>query len=47
MRSVFLLGATALTLVACSQERTGAWTGYAEADLVYVAAPAGHAEPVA
>lgn len=31
--------AALFALVSCSEQRTGAWTGYAEADLVYIAAP--------
>jgi len=39
LRPILLLFLPALALAACSEPRSGAWTGYAEADLVYVAAP--------
>lgn len=39
LRPVLLFSVLALALIACSEPRSGAWTGYAEAELVYVAAP--------
>lgn len=39
VRSLLFCSVAIFALISCSEPRTGAWTGYAEADLVYVAAP--------